>query len=253
MKALILAAGYATRLYPLTKEYPKPLLQIAKIPIIDYNVFKLSKIRGINEILVITNNKFFDKFSSWREGIADKVNVPIKIINDGTLSENDRLGAVGDISFALKIADTSEDIIIAGGDNLFEEDFSEFMRFAFSKKPKATIGVYDINSRQLATKYGVVKADPEMKIIDFTEKPKEAQSTLIATCLYYIPSEKLGLFQEYLNSKNEKDAAGSFICWLSKKEVVYSFVFRKHWYDIGDLTAYQEADSVFTNIKKGEE
>lgn len=250
MKALILSAGYATRLYPLTKEYPKPLLPIAKLPIINYNISKLDKIKEINEILVITNNKFFDNFLTWVKSAQSDTRIPIKVINDGTKTESDRLGAIGDIRFALEKEDIREDVVIIGGDNLFEDDLSDFMSFSCTKRPSVTIGVYDIKEISRAAKYGVVKLDSGMKILDFTEKPKLPESALVATCLYYIPQEKLKYFKEYFDSKSESDAAGSFISWLSRKEDVYSFVFRKHWYDIGDFSAYQEADKVFTELKE---
>lgn len=268
MKALILAAGYGTRLYPLTKEYPKALLPVARRPILDYIVGKIAKVKEITGITVVTNDKFFPQFQEWAKKIEDKPprrrrgNSPshkpdytpavrIKILNDGTRSEFGRLGAIGDIHFALSKETISEDTVILGGDNLFEDSLTGFMEFAQSKRSKAIIAVFDIGKLSLAHQYGVVKLDPANKIIDFSEKPSQPQSSLIATCIYYIPKEKLQYFQEYLNGPgNEYDSSGSFISWLSRKEDVYGFIFKKRWYDIGDPQVYQEADRVFGALKK---
>lgn len=259
MKALILAAGYGTRLYPLTKEHPKALLPVAGRPILDYIVGKIARVKEIASIVVVTNDKFFPQFQAWTKKIKDKPDYApaarIKILNDGTRNEFNRLGAIGDIHFALSKEAILEDTLILGGDNLFEDGLTGFMRFAQTKRSKAVVGVYDIalppsgGRQRIARKYGVVKLGPAGKIIDFTEKPRQPQSSLIATCIYYLPKEKLRYFQEYLNDPgNEYDSSGSFISWLIGKEDVYGFIFKKRWYDIGDPRVYQEADRVFRQI-----
>ena len=276
MKALILAAGYGTRLYPLTKKHPKALLAVAGRPILDYIVEKIARVKEISGIVVVTNDKFFPQFQEWAKKIEDKPEgsgaasdsrshkpegsglaigsqshrpaARIKILNDGTRSEAGRLGAIGDIHFALSKETILEDTLILGGDNLFEDGLSGFMSFAQSKRCKAIVGVYDIAKRQTAREYGVVKLGRAGKIIDFSEKPSQPQSSLIATCIYYIPKEKLQYFQEYLNDPgNEYDSSGSFIGWLSRKEDVYGFIFKKRWYDIGDPQVYQEANRVLNS------
>lgn len=247
MKALILAAGYGTRLYPLTKEHPKALLPVAGRPLLDYIVGKIAGVKEISGIVAVTNDKFFPQFKVWAKKIEEKTAARIKILNDGTRSEFDRLGAIGDIHFALSKETILEDTVILGGDNLFEDGLTGFMEFAQSKRSKAVIGVYDIGAPELAHKYGVVKLGPAGKIIDFAEKPSQPQSSLIATCIYYMPKEKLQYFQEYLDDPgNEYDSSGSFIRWLSRKEDAYGFIFEKRWYDIGDPQVYQEAERVFS-------
>ena len=258
MKTLILAAGYGTRLYPLTKEYPKPLLPVAKRPILDYIAEKLARIKEITQLQVITNDKYYKNFLAWADNFKKSSRkyqrLSINVLNDGTKSVEDRLGAIGDIHFALRQEESTEDVLIFGGDNLFEESLDSFIAFALSKKPQASIGVYDIGQRELAAKYGVVSLDTSNQIVDFVEKPSVPRSSLIATCLYYIPREKVTYINEYVKSAHtEKDASGGFIRWLSSKETVYGFVFNKHWYDIGDPQVYQEADKVFEKFKKGEE
>ena len=248
MKALILAAGYGTRLYPLTKKYPKALLPVAKRPILDYIVGKISEVKEISGLVVISNDKFFPQFQQWAKKFNAQPPARIKILNDGTKTEHDRKGAIGDIYFAINKENIREDLLIFGGDNLFEDSLDDFMKFALAKKPAATIAVYDLRQKEQASLYGVVQLDADNKIIDFAEKPRTAQSSLIATCLYYIPEEKMEYFGTYLKDRrSDKDSAGSFISWLSKREAVYSFVFKKRWYDIGDQQVYQEADRVFAH------
>ena len=247
MKTIILAAGYATRLYPLTRKCPKSLLPVAARPIIEHIVEKLKKCGGLGEILVVTNNKFFRNFREWAKKNSSDKGVNIKIINDGTSSEQERLGAVGDIDFAIVKENIKEDILVFGGDNLFEEGLEGFVDFALKKKPQATIGVYDIRRKGLAGKYGVVKLGAGNKILSFREKPSRPESSLIATCLYFIARGKLRYFKDYLrNRQNEPDSAGSFISWLSKRDSVYGFVFKKRWFDIGDPHVYREADKAFS-------
>lgn len=252
IKALILAAGYGTRLYPLTKEYPKALLPVAKRPLLDYIVEKISEVQEISELVVITNDKFYPQFQEWAKKFDAQPSARIKILNDGTKTEHDRKGAIGDIYFAISKESIREDLLILGADNLFEDSLDDFMEFASAKKPAATIAVYDIRQREQASLYGVVQLDAAHKIIDFAEKPQAAQSSLIATCLYYIPEEKMEYFGAYLkDGRSDKDSAGSFISWLSKREAVYGFVFKKRWYDIGEQKVYQEADRVFNLLRNG--
>lgn len=244
MKALILAAGYATRLYPLTKEFPKPLLEVGKRPLIDYILEKLELIEEINEIIVVTNSKFISKFKKWADSL--KTRKPLILVDDLTKTLDDRRGAIGDMNFAIKEKGIQDDLLVIGGDNLFDGDLNDFLHFSKSKKPSPVIGVYDIKDKQQASKYGVIELDDKNRITDFQEKPEKPKSTLVAMCLYYFPREKLPLVQEYVDSKAAKnDATGFYINWLSKKEAVYGFVFDGRWYDVGDRHFYNEAKDSF--------
>ena len=238
MKALILAAGYATRMFPLTKEYPKPLLLVGKRPIIDYIVDKLEAIEEIDEIIVVTNSKFFPRFKEWRRSLRSLKR--ITLVDDLTQSLHDRRGAIGDMNFALTKRRLRDDIVVIGGDNLFEQGLGVFLSFARGKKANPVIGVYDIRHKHKAQQYGVVKLNAHGKVIDFQEKPEKPHSTLVAMCLYYFPKERLRLIREYLKSKiNKHDATGFYIDWLRKKVSVYGFVFDRPWYDIGHPNIYR--------------
>jgi glucose-1-phosphate thymidylyltransferase len=249
MKALILAAGYATRLYPLTKEYPKPLLNIAKRPLIDYILDKVNQIDQIDEVIVITNSKFIHKFRTWSETVVCAKR--ISIIDDLTKSHDGRRGAIGDMYFALQRKRLKTDLLVIGGDNLFDGSLKEFLSFARAKHPYPAIGAFDIGSKTQAAKYGVIKLGAGNRVVDFKEKPLRPQSSLVAMCLYYFPKGKLGLIKEYLNSRrNKNDATGFYIDWLCRRDKVYAFVFGGRWYDIGQYKFYRQADKQF--LKEGE-
>jgi glucose-1-phosphate thymidylyltransferase len=244
MKALILAAGYATRLYQLTREYPKSLLLVKGRPIIDYIADKLKAVKEIDEIIVVTNNKFFKQFLCWQK--ARKGKVRISVVNDLTRDNSKRLGAIGDMNFAVNKKRLEDDLLVIGGDNLFDGDLRGFLAFARKPGGNPVIGVYDIKKKSEASKYGVVGLNSSKQLIDFKEKPRVARSSLIAMCLYYFPKERLGLIKEYLNSKlKKKDAMGFYIDWLRKEVPVYGYVFSGKWYDIGDYNYYNTAKRNF--------
>ena len=245
MKALILAAGYATRLYPLTKEYPKPLLTVGTRPIINYILDKLQDIEDIEETIVVTNNKFIHQFREWKESLH--CSWPVTLVDDLTKSHKDRRGAIGDIFFVIEKINLKDGLLVIGGDNLFDGDLREFLSFADENKSSPLIGAYHLADIREAKNYGVIELDKTNRIIDFTEKPKRPKSRLIAMCLYYFPKSTLGLIGEYLKRKADKhDATGFYIDWLRKKIDVYGFVFYGRWYDIGDHKFYNEAKGVFS-------
>lgn len=244
MKALILAAGYATRLYPLTKEFPKPLLLVKGRPIINYIVAKLETIKAIDEIIVVTNSKFIRQFRRWADNLG--ANKKISLADDLTSGLKTRRGAIGDMHFAIDKKRLCQDLLVIGGDNLFEGGLSSFLNFALSHKPYPSIGIYDIKDKQAAKKYGVIKINGLSEVIDFAEKPTHPKSTLVAMCLYYFPKDSLRLLKEYLKSNIQgKDATGFYIDWLRKKILVYAFKFSGQWFDIGDHKFYSQAKEEF--------
>ncbi len=249
MKALILAAGYGTRLYPLTKEYPKPLLKIGKRPLINYILDKIEGLDDVSEITVVTNSKFISQFKKWEKSLKTKKR--LRIIDDLTKDHSDKKGAIGDIDFVIDKAKVKEDLLVIGGDNLFADSLEEFIFFAKAHKTSPVIGVYRLKNISQARQYGVVKLNTKNRIIDFKEKPKLPKSTLAAMCLYYFPKETLSLFKEYMQLENRSliaykrvdrsDATGFYIDWLRKKLAVYGFIFSGQWYDIGNYKFYKEA------------
>jgi len=240
MKALILAAGYATRLYPLTRDFPKPLLEVGRRPIINYIADKISAVGPVDEIIVVTNKKFLKDFNCWSKDF--KCVKKISIVNDETSSLKDRRGAIGDMKFAVSKKKIKDDLIVIGGDNIFEGSLSRFVSFA-AKSNGPAIGVYDIKDRREAANYGVVRLSRSKIIVDFKEKPKKPDSTLVAMCLYYFPKESLGLLKDYTRAnKHKHDATGFYIEWLRNRVPVYGFEFPGRWFDIGDYKYYKQAN-----------
>lgn len=247
MKALILAAGYATRLYPLTKEYPKPLLKIKQKSIISYILDKLENLNSLDEIVVITNHKFISQFRRWAKGI--KIKKRIILVDNLTKNHSDRRGAIGDIDFAIDSKHIADDLLVIGGDNLFNSDLRDFLSFAKTNRPHPVIAAYNIRNLREAKKYGVIKLNRKKQVIDFQEKPSRPKSSLVAMCLYYFPKESLGLVKEYLNpvrnTKSKHDATGFYIDWLRKRSSVYGFVFTGHWADVGDHQTFNKLSNSF--------
>jgi len=243
MKALILAAGYATRLYPLTLNQPKPLLKVGKRTIADHILAALEKVSGVNQVFVVTNNKFSSHFEDWAG--KHKSPVPIKVINDGTLTNETRLGAIGDINLVVNSQKVSEEMLVIAGDNLFDLDLAEFVKFAKSKKGGSAVALRVVEKTEMLKKYGVVSLDKNDRITAFEEKPEKPKSDLAAMCVYYFPKEKLALLDKYMNSGQSKDAPGNYIKWLSENDTVFGYRFDGEWFDIGDKASYEKADKIY--------
>ena len=244
MKALILCAGYAVRLYPLTINTPKPLLKIAGKSMIEHILYRVGEVSHIDDVYIVTNNKFYNNFVKWSKNY--KSNKNIEIINDNTNSNEGRLGAIGDMHFVINKKNIKDDLLVIAGDNLFEFSLLH-MNKLFEEKKKSVIGLYDIKDEEkVAKKLGVAIIDDSSKIIDFEEKPEKPKSTLAATCCYMLTKKSVGLFEECLR-QNKPDNAGDFIRWLSNREHVYGFVFTERWFDIGSHEQLKEADLAWRN------
>jgi glucose-1-phosphate thymidylyltransferase len=244
MKALILAAGYGTRMYPIIKDTPKALLDIKGKPIINHVIDRLRSFAGLNEIIVVTNNKFHQILEDWAKR-AKALFPKITVVNDGTNTPEDRLGSIGDIKFILDKVKLNDDLVVVGSDNLFNFNLDEYIRFAIEKKPKVSIGLFDIGNIKEATKFGVVELDKMGKIASFEEKPAEPKSSLIAMCFYFLPKETLGLIGRYIKETNKADKAGEYIKWLKENDTVYGFTFKGKWFDIGSIESYNDAQANF--------
>src|SRR5664279_4789016 len=185
MKVLILAAGYATRLYPLTLTQPKPLLLVAGKPMIEHVLDNLAPIGGIDRIYVVTNAKFAGHFQKWSESYrAAKYKLNFTVVSDGTTSDADKLGAIGDIHFVLQTQNVDDDLIVVAGDNLFSEKLSDFGKFCLAKNAPA-LAIYDVGNLEEIKKYNSITTDPDGRITFFEEKRKTPTSTLTGICLLY--------------------------------------------------------------------
>jgi len=239
MNVLILAGGYGTRLGALTLNTPKPLLPVAGRPILERILERVVEIPGVQSAVVVTNEKFHTHFDEWKAGY--KCKVPVVIVNDGTTSNDNRLGAVGDIQFAIEKAKlASSDLLVLGGDNLYSFSLAEFAKFARGKGA-ATV-LYDVGTKDLAKLYGVAEVDANMRITGFVEKPKEPNSTLIATCTYLFKAEQVGLIKKYLEAGNDKDKTGSYIAWVYKQVPFFGWKAPGKWIDIGSPEELERAN-----------
>ncbi|MEI6632653.1 MAG: nucleotidyltransferase family protein [Chlamydiota bacterium] len=241
MKALIMAAGYATRLYPLTKNNAKPLLPIAGRPIIDYIADALDRVAEIDRISVVTNHRFAPLFAKWAEKRRGRA--PVTVVDDGTVSDADKLGAIGDIRYVIGKEKIDDDLFVVLGDNLFDLDLTRIV--LFFREKGTTVAAYDVADRDAAKLYGILGVDGAGRVVNFVEKPADPPSTLAAIGMYLFPREKIGLFEEYAREGSKMDAPGFYIRWLYPRETIYAYVFRGVWYDIGDLEMYRRADALY--------
>jgi glucose-1-phosphate thymidylyltransferase len=249
MKLLILAAGYATRLYPLTENQPKPLLPVAGKPMIDHVIEKFHKAKEIDEIYVVTNNKFTTHFENWAKDASRKHGGrKITVFNDQTMSDTDKLGAIGDINFVLQKTQVNDDLIIVAGDNLFSGTLENYVQQA--QKKGILIGVYDVKDLEAIKKYNNISLDQEGRVTYFEEKPKEPKSTITAIALYHYPKSALSLIQQYIKEGNNPDQPGRLVQWLYTRQPVYTYLIEGVWLDIGSKETYEEANKVFSKEQR---
>jgi glucose-1-phosphate thymidylyltransferase len=247
MKVLILAAGYATRLYPLTLTQPKPLLPVAGKPMIDFVLDNLAPIPGIDRVYVVTNDKFAGHFSRWAEAYraAKTPSLDFSIVNDGSTDDSNKLGAIGDLALVLERERLDDDLIVVAGDNLFSQSLAGFGDYCRAQSGPV-LGVYDVGSLEQARKYGVVDVDAAGRITSFVEKPAEPASTLIGIALYYYPRAYLGHIRRYVAEGNNPDQPGRLVQWLYPQIPVMTWSVPGIWYDIGSKETLEEANRIFS-------
>jgi glucose-1-phosphate thymidylyltransferase len=245
MKVLILAAGYATRLYPLTLTRPKPLLAVAGKPMIDYVLDNIAPIGGIDRVYVVTNAKFAGHFQEWADDYrARKSKLDFTIINDGSTDDSNKLGAIGDINLVITKEIIDDDLIIVAGDNLFSESVQGFGAVCREKKAPV-LAVFDVGSLEEIKKYNSITLDAQGKITFFEEKPKAPTSTLTGIALYYYPKSTLPLIRQYIAEKNNPDQPGRLVEWLYQRTPVYTWRVPGIWFDIGSKESLEEANRIF--------
>ena len=242
MQAIILAAGYATRLHPLTKDKPKPLLNVAGKPIIEHIIRKIGQIKAVDIIYIVTNARFEQHFKEWLKNFD--ADTSIEIINDGTTSNDDRLGALGDIHFIISNKKINDDLLVVAGDNLFELHLPDVHNY-FKKRKSNVIVLHDVKDFDLAKEYGIVEIDNNNIIINFVEKPASPKSTLASTGIYLFQKKTIELIRKYIAQGNNPDKTGNFIEWLHKREKVNSYITDKRWYDIGSLEQLEKASRYY--------
>jgi len=243
MKAIILAAGYATRLYPLTLNQPKALLPIAGKPIIDYIVDQIETIDVIDELIVISNEKFFPHFSQWSNKRESRLD--ITILNDKTTDDSNKLGAVGDIQFAIDELKIDDEILVMAGDNIFTFALKDFYD-EYKAKDTDMILVKEINEIEELRRMANVSLDADGKVTDMEEKPQNPKSNIAAFASYIYKKDTVKMIKQYLDEGNNPDAPGFFPSWLYKQKAVHAYKFEGECYDIGTPKSYKEVDEIFS-------
>ena len=245
MKVIILAAGYATRLYPLTLTRPKPLLPVAGKPMIDYVLDNIAPIGGIERVYIVTNAKFAEQFQNWADQYrATKAKLDFTIVNDRSTDDTNKLGAIGDLHLVVTREKIDDDIIVVAGDNLFSERLDAFGKFC-RQKNAPVLAVYDVGNLEEVKKYNSITLDNAGRITFFEEKPKKPASTVTGIALYYYPKSAVPRIREYVAEGNNPDQPGRLIQWLYPKTAVYTWRVPGLWYDIGSKASLEEADRVF--------
>ena len=250
MNVLILAAGYATRLYPLTLNKAKPLLEIAGQPMIAWVMDNLRGIKEIETVYIVTNSKFASDFEKWAKEYHDKnPEFHFKVINDGSTTDEDKLGAIGDINLVLTREQlTDKDLLVVAGDNLFSDSLAGFVEQA--RECEAAVAVYDVGKLEEVRKYSNVQVDSKGVITHFEEKPQKPSNTLTAIALYYFAAPVLSLFTTYIAAGNNPDQPGRFIQWLYTRKPVKTVLITGEWFDVGSKETLEEANRVFAAYRK---
>ena len=241
MKCLILAAGYATRLYPLTENFPKPLLEVKGKTILDWLIEDIGSLA--DEFVVVTNHKFVQHFENWARGRK------IRIVDDGTSSNDTRLGAVCDIQFALEKASIDDDLLIIAGDNLLDFSLKRFIGYAREKNSSCTMRYWENDMARLR-KSGVVTVGEDERILAMVEKPAEPESHWCTPPFYYYRREDLPKIPEAIRDGCGTDAPGSLVAWMCRHTVMHSMEMPGKRYDIGTVESYQEIKAHYKGLEK---
>ena len=241
MTCIILAAGYATRMYPLTLNFPKPLLEVGGKKIIDWLLDDIQS-AGVERTIVISNHKFFNQFKEWAD---TKTNVTV--LDDGSTNNNNRLGAVKDIEFAIDKENIDDDLIILAGDNVLDFSFKGFIDYA---KEKNTTCIMRHEQKDISKlrKTGVITIDNEDRVTSMEEKPEMPKSNWAVPPFYYYTKEDAKLIKEGINDGCGTDAPGSFISWLVKKRPVHAYLMKGNRYDVGSIEGYEKIKTEYKGI-----
>lgn len=238
MQCILLAAGYATRLYPLTENMPKALLPLGDRTILDMVVDKINAVDEVETIYIVTNDKFFQCFCDWTKQYQGSKN--IRVLNDHTTANSNRLGAIGDLKYVIDQENIDDEILVMASDNIFGFPLTDFVS-AYKKHHADMICAHTIKDPKELHSMGVVELDAQHKVLSFEEKPTEPKSNLGVPPFYLYQRETLPLLRQYLDEGNNPDAPGHFIPWLITKKDVYAHVFDAMRIDIGTIESYHEA------------
>lgn len=247
MKAIVLSAGYATRLYPLTKDTPKGLLPIGDKSILDFITDQIETVPEIDEMFIISNHKFFTNFSEWAQRRVTRLK--IQVLDDGTTDDSNKLGAIGDIWYTIQNGQIDEDILVVAGDNFFTFPLNDYIEF-YRKNGHDSILVTELEDINDLRRMGNAILDSEGKVLALEEKPQEPKSNCAVFASYIYKKETVPLIGQYLDEGNNPDAPGFFPSWLYQRKTVYAYKFIGECYDIGTHESYREVCEKFGTHNK---
>lgn len=246
MKLIILGAGYATRLYPLTLNKPKPLLPVAGKPMIEHVLDNLAPIAGIDHIYIVTNEKFTPHFEQWAADYRARDTArEFTVVNDHSTDDSNKLGAIGDLHLVLTSQNIDDDIIVVAGDNLFSDSLADFGDFARSHQAPV-LAVYDVGDLDEIKKYNAIEVDDQGRITFFEEKPANPKVTVTGIALYYYPRNSLPLIRQYIAEGNNPDQPGRLVQWMYPRTDFYTWSVPGLWYDVGSKETLEEANRIFS-------
>jgi len=248
MKAIVLGAGYATRLHPLTLDQAKPLLDVGGRPILSRILDRVLEMQELSEIVVVSNHRFVSQFEAWQRQY--RTSIPLRVLDDRSQNEADRLGAVGDIAFALgELSLGAEDWMVVAGDNLIETSYASLQReFAAERKPMIVVRESPVVKSGTRSRYNEVTVASDGRVTCFREKPFDPQSGLAAIALYFLPAAAAPLVAEYLDAGGEADAPGYWLEWLVGRTEVRAARLQGRWIDIGNHEALEAARALFAGV-----
>lgn len=242
MICMILAAGYATRLYPLTENFPKPLLKVGDKTILDHLTDDIASGGKVSEFVVISNHKFAQHFEAW----ARTKDYKITVVDDGTETNETRLGAVMDIKYAIDKLSINDDMLIIAGDNVLDFSLNKFVDYAISKNTSCVMRYYEADQKRL-TKSGVIEIDGD-KIINMEEKPANPKSNWCCPPFYFYKSKDIADIESAVKDGCGTDAPGSYVAWLCQKTDVNAMEMPGRRYDIGNLESYEKVQKEYRGI-----
>lgn len=245
MKCLILAAGYATRLYPLTENFPKPLLKVQDKTILDWLIDDIDTSKEVDEYIVISNHRFAHHFDAWAKTKPQRITV----VDDGTETNETRLGAVRDIQFAIEQLQLDDEMLVIAGDNLLDFSLTKFIAYAKEKGTSCMMCFYEADTKRLQN-FGNVSKDEHDRITKMVEKPKIPPSNWCATPFYYYTRQDAGLVKKGIEAGCGTDAPGSYIAWLSQQTAVHAMEMPGSRYDIGNLESYETVQKMYKGVTK---
>jgi len=245
MKCIILAAGYATRLYPLTENFPKPLLPVSGKPILDHLIDDIAAGGSVDSFIVVSNHRFAQNFRDWAESRNGDAN--ILIADDGTSTNDTRLGAVRDIQFAIEKFAIDDDLLVIAGDNLLDFSLQRFIDYSLACRTSCLMRYFEPSVPKL-TKCAVVEVDTHDRILSMEEKPEHPRSHWCCPPFYYYTRSDARLVSKGIIAGCGTDAPGSFAAWLSTQVPVHAMEMPGKRYDIGTLESYQRILANFPAI-----